>query len=213
MSYYQQIKAFVPSRMGTQKGWCLKNVRLGFGIANGKFPSAKADMESQKKNKTLHDISTLPSEVAVPVYCDTVSQYEHVIVCDRGTWWEDGKKIKRPNYKFFGWGELCDGTRVVQLQSKKTNEQIADEVIRGLWGNGTTRKQRLTNAGYNYDTIQKLVNQKLQGSYTPSKKTNEQIAREVIQGKWGNGSARKKNLEKAGYGYNKIQSIVNQMLR
>lgn len=97
--------------------------------------------------------------------------------------------------------------------SKKSNDQIADEVIKGLWGNGETRKQRLTNAGYNYNTIQKLVNQKLQGSYTPSKKTNEEVAREVIQGKWGNGKARKNNLEKAGYDYNKIQSIVNQMLR
>lgn len=45
--------------------------------------------------------------------------------------------------------------------SKKSNEQIADEVIKGLWGNGTDRKKRLTEAGYDYNAIQKIVNKKL----------------------------------------------------
>lgn len=45
--------------------------------------------------------------------------------------------------------------------AKKTNEQIAKEVIKGLWGNGATRKKRLTEAGYSYTAIQKLVNKYL----------------------------------------------------
>ena len=47
---------------------------------------------------------------------------------------------------------------------------------------------------------------------TPAKKTNEQIADEVIAGKWGNGEDRKKKLEQAGYNYNAIQTIVNNKL-
>lgn len=47
---------------------------------------------------------------------------------------------------------------------------------------------------------------------TSSKKSNEEIAREVIAGKWGNGSARKTNLEKAGYNYSEIQKIVNKLV-
>jgi GH25 family lysozyme M1 (1,4-beta-N-acetylmuramidase) len=43
-------------------------------------------------------------------------------------------------------------------------------------------------------------------------KTNNEIAREVIEGKWGNGYSRKKRLTKAGYDYEAIQDIVNQML-
>lgn len=50
--------------------------------------------------------------------------------------------------------------------SKKSNEEIANEVIAGKWGNGEDRKNRLTNAGYNYEEIQKLVNQKLGVSKT-----------------------------------------------
>lgn len=45
--------------------------------------------------------------------------------------------------------------------NKKSNETIANEVIKGLWGNGTDRKNRLTAAGYDYNAIQKIVNQKL----------------------------------------------------
>lgn len=42
----------------------------------------------------------------------------------------------------------------------KTVDQIADEVYRGLWGNGEERKQRLTNAGYDYNAVQARVNSK-----------------------------------------------------
>lgn len=46
---------------------------------------------------------------------------------------------------------------------KKTNEEIATEVINGLWGNGTERKNKLIKAGYSYEAIQKIVNKKLLG--------------------------------------------------
>lgn len=42
--------------------------------------------------------------------------------------------------------------------SKKSNEEIAKEVIRGLWGNGSDRKRRLRIAGYDPEEIRKLVN-------------------------------------------------------
>ena len=45
--------------------------------------------------------------------------------------------------------------------AKKTNEEIADEVIAGKWDNGEARKKKLTEAGYNYQAIQDIVNQKL----------------------------------------------------
>ena len=45
--------------------------------------------------------------------------------------------------------------------TKKSNEEIADEVINGKWGNGEDRKSRLSAAGYDYEAIQKIVNNKL----------------------------------------------------
>ena len=40
----------------------------------------------------------------------------------------------------------------------------------------------------------------------------ETIAKEVIEGKWGNGRTRKDKLTAAGYDYYKVQSLVNTIL-
>lgn len=40
----------------------------------------------------------------------------------------------------------------------KTVTDIAREVIDGYWGNGEDRKARLTNAGWDYDEVQSIVN-------------------------------------------------------
>lgn len=48
-----------------------------------------------------------------------------------------------------------------EAPTKKSNEEIANEVIEGKWGNGSDRKTALTNAGYNYDEVQGIVNAKL----------------------------------------------------
>ena len=98
---------------------------------------------------------------------------------------------------------------------RKTNEEIANEVINGKWGNGADRKNKLTTAGYDYNTIQDIVNQKLTGSNSsskPSLKSVDEIANEVINGKWGNGTDRKNKLTAAGYNYNEVQEKVNQLL-
>ena len=47
----------------------------------------------------------------------------------------------------------------------------------------------------------------------PTKKTNQEIAKEVIAGKWGNGNDRKNRLTKAGYDYKAIQALVNKLLK
>lgn len=114
-----------------------------------------------------------------------------------------------------GWQRFLDLIKTElganqSIPSKKTNEEIAKEVINGKWGNGSERKERLTKAGYDYNAIQSKVNEKLNGK-KPVKKSNETIAKEVINGQWGNGSERKKRLTQAGYDYNTIQSIVNRM--
>ena len=209
---WQQVLPFNVNKMGREPGWCLLNARLGFGITRGTYPSAKEDMESQREHKTLHPFYTIPKNCAVPVYIDEVSQNEHIEVCDHGVWYSDGRKVNAPNaISVFGWGEFCDGKRVVKWveDNKKSNEEIAREVIAGKWGNGEDRKTRLTRAGYNYSVIQSLVNTMLKPS---SRKSNEEIAREVIAGKWGNGYERKTRLKNVGYDYTIIQSIVNRLL-
>lgn len=45
--------------------------------------------------------------------------------------------------------------------TKKSVDTIASEVIRGDWGNGDERKQKLTAAGYDYSAVQKKANELL----------------------------------------------------
>lgn len=94
----------------------------------------------------------------------------------------------------------------------KTITQLAREVLKGKWGNGATRKANLTAAGYDYDAVQREVNRLVNSSKPTTKKSNEEIAKEVIQGKWGVGADRKNRLTQAGYDYNAIQAIVNKLL-
>ena len=50
------------------------------------------------------------------------------------------------------------------------------------------------------------------GNSSSSKKSISQVAKEVINGEWGNGDARKKKLESAGYDYDAVQKEVNKQL-
>lgn len=87
----------------------------------------------------------------------------------------------------------------------KSVDEVAREVIQGIWGNDDERRVRLASAGYNVDEVQAYVNKLC----TPAKKSNEEIASEVLAGAWGNGEDRKNRLASAGYDYAAIQAIVN----
>lgn len=97
-----------------------------------------------------------------------------------------------------------------QAPSVKSNEQLADEVMNGKWGNGADRKNRLTAVGYNYEAVQAIVNERLGKS---NLKSLDEIAREVVRGKWGNGSERVKRLTAAGYDAKAVQSRVNNLMK
>lgn len=90
-------------------------------------------------------------------------------------------------------------------------EAVARRVIRGEFGNGTTRKKNLAAAGYPYDKVQSIVDQIMSGTYKPNmvKKSNDEIAMEVLKGIWGNGSDRVARLTAAGYDAKAVQEIVN----
>lgn len=45
------------------------------------------------------------------------------------------------------------------MHISKSIDEIAEEVIRGDWGNGITRQNKLTSAGYDYQIIQNKVNE------------------------------------------------------
>ena len=59
-------------------------------------------------------------------------------------------------------GELEEVTMSdVETEDDKPEEEIAMEVISGIWGNNDNRKKTLERHGYNYSNIQRLVNDKI----------------------------------------------------
>uniref|UniRef100_A0AAU6R5Y9 Endolysin n=1 Tax=Micrococcus phage Olihed TaxID=3092209 RepID=A0AAU6R5Y9_9CAUD len=116
-----------------------------------------------------------------------------------------GQKIKVP-------GSSGGGTS----KPSQSLSEVAKAVIRGDYGNGSTRVAKLRAAGYDPAEVQREVNRQLGigGSTTTSTNasTIDRLAREVIRGDWGNDPERKRRLEAAGYDYSAVQRRVNQLI-
>lgn len=99
-------------------------------------------------------------------------------------------------------------SKVIKL---KSDDEIVQEIMKGLWGNGEERKQKLQKAGYEYNSIQSKVNEFIRQN--SNRKSNEEIAKEIVKkGNWGVGQERIDNLTKAGYNAEEIQKIVNSLM-
>lgn len=68
-------------------------------------------------------------------------------------------KVKKAGFDAFITTE--GGQAVAVSPQKKSVIEIAKEVLLGKWGNGATRKKKLTEAGYDYSEVQNEVNKLL----------------------------------------------------
>ena len=87
---------------------------------------------------------------------------------------------------------FCDSPEDAQ---KYNAESVATAIVKGLTGQVISSPQQ-----------QPVFSQ------VSSKKSIDEIAREVINGRWGNGEKRKQALLSAGYDYGSVQARVNQIL-
>lgn len=91
------------------------------------------------------------------------------------------------NYKFLGFiYNPAVKEEVIEAPVRKSVDELAREVIRGDWGNGQDRKDRLTAAGYSYSEVQGRVNEILRGN-APSAPASNVITYTVKPGDtlWG----------------------------
>ena len=156
MANYEQTAPFYPKDMGKQKGWCLQNCRLGYHDYTPHYASAKAAMNAAKKNGTFH-AGNPPSNIAVPVYISTSSANGHVCVCDRGTWYNDGTKMKAMS-GVIGWDEMVDGMRVVKQTTGKSFLPA-----KGYWGRYDCDDRIACLARFMYKSFPKYTNKKALG--------------------------------------------------
>lgn len=92
--------------------------------------------------------------------------------------------------------------------------------IIGLTGYYKRSKEQISNAIYLYNkangrTLPGLVKRRKEEHdlFVNIDKSPEDIAREVINGLWGNGKDRTRRLKESGYDPKEIQKLVNKMLK
>ena len=71
---------------------------------------------------------------------------------------------------------IDDDLTFIESNDLKDIDIIAKEVINGKWGNGSERKERLTEAGYNFSEVQQRVNEMLGYSSSIEKKTYKVVS-------------------------------------
>lgn len=135
MGYWKQDRPFSLTKMGTSKNFCLRNVRLAYNIP-GKYANAKQAMNENAKKGTLHSLSSMPTNVAVPVFTSQ-GVWGHVEVCDHGTYYSDGKRVGKPNSSY-QWGEFLNGVRIVSYVHS-TTIKVGDTVIVSGQGTGNSK--------------------------------------------------------------------------
>ena len=209
------IMAFTYTSVGTEtKDWQKRfydaAVKYSGLKGNRSNPLAKADLHECRESKmpaVLMECGFMDSATDVPIILtdkfadDVATGLVEVLV-------EKGGLIKKETHV------EPQPTPEAPAQTAKSVEDVAREVLAGKWGNGVDRKNRLIAAGYDYSAVQAKVNEIASGKTSTSapKKSVEEIAREVIQGKWGNGADRKKRIIAAGYDYAAVQKKVNELL-
>ena len=99
-----------------------------------------------------------------------------------------GRQVKRRTMPV-GWGYIrgyarpAYGSQASTNTGKKSDEEIAKEVINGTWGNDPQRKAALTKAGYDPKAVQAKVAELLKGSTSNQTSTNP-FANIVIDSNW-----------------------------
>ena len=129
-----------------------------------------------------------------------------------GIWKESDAYVPDPgDWILYDWDDSGRGDNVgdpdhVGIVETVTRSKIT--VIEGNKSKAVGERTLSVNGRY----IRGFVVPKYSAMATSEKKSVAVVAQEVIAGKWGTGSTRKKRLEAAGYDYNAIQKKVNEIL-
>lgn len=113
-----------------------------------------------------------------------------------------------------GYFEFLMYARYQNLKQATSPEDYLKRIVKDGYCTSTTYVVTCMNIIKKYDLERFDWNTSAPGK-TPvtNLKSVEEVALEVIDGKWGTGNARRQKLEAAGYNYQTIQNRVNQILK
>lgn len=124
-------------------------------IIEGNYNNSVARRKLQVNAKYIRGYGVPKYDKNVPKHSKTIEELANEVIAGKYGVGEVRKKALGSQY-----AEVQ--AKVNEILStknkKKSNEEVAKEVLQGKWGNGADRKKKLTKAGYDYNTIQSLVN-------------------------------------------------------
>lgn len=137
-----------------------------------------------------------------------------------GIWQEnDGYVAKPADAILYDWDDSGKGDNTGWPEHVGTIVEVHEDagyyvVMEGNYDDQVKKRTISINGKYIRGFITpKYTDDKVLPPAQVSGKDNKTIAREVIAGTWGKGDARKKALTEAGYDYDAIQKIVNEILK
>jgi hypothetical protein len=142
---YKQLKPFNQKKAGDRAGWCLQNVRLGFGIA-----SKYANAITAWNNNQQHKNRSVPTGIDVPLFYSYKTDGHINVRLANGKVWSDGNIYaslddylsKHPAVHYLGWGESVDGVRVLQAVAAPKKTPIV--IKTGTWNVRTAPDGKVT---------------------------------------------------------------------
>lgn len=162
--------------------WCLAVVQKTFNVA----PFAESAQIAWSWNNTKHQDRNLPDGCFVPI------------------WWTGG-------YKNYGHVAVAKrtGNRIQIWTSPYTHKPYFD-YFEGELNTTIDTVSRIYSVVYAGWTETMNTTRVVEWVNPPQLKSNEEIAAEIWQKKWGDGEERKRRLAAAGYSWDTIQSLVDK---
>jgi hypothetical protein len=141
---YKQVRPFNQNKGGSAKGWCLRNVRLGYDIGS-KYASAWEAWQNTKQFTT-----PIPTGVSVPIFF-WWGKYGHIgVQLPDGRFWTDGViwssltryRLTHPTIVYRGWSTHLNGVEVIknapQSKMPAVGQRVQFTIPRTAFKAGTT---------------------------------------------------------------------------
>ena len=162
--------------------WCLAVVQKALNVA----PFAESAQIAWSWNNTKHQDRNLPDGCFVPI------------------WWTGG-------YKNYGHVAVAKRTgNRIQIWTSPYQHKPYFDYFEGELNTTIDTVSRIYSVAYAGWTETMNTTRVVEWVNPPQLKSNEEIAAEIWQKKWGDGEERKRRLAAAGYSWDAIQSLVDK---
>jgi hypothetical protein len=147
----------------------------------------------------------------IPTECGCQRMIE--LCKQKGIWIENENRVPtKGELIFYDWQDNAKGDNQGWADHVGIVQKVFGNTIYVIEGN-CSNSVKISLISVNDKYIRGYAKPNYDKVTTVNKKSIDELAKEVIRGKWGNGAVRRQKLEAAGYNYREVQNRVNEMLR